>query len=187
MSLNSTPGDPAADSYAALVFADSYFTKRGEDTWTGTDAVKENALRRGTTYLENQYRDKWRGITVAQFQALSWPRLEGYRDYWTTGWTQPLLDLNGWQMDETVVPVQVQQAACEAALLYLQGVVLEPRLVRGGAIKSLMEKVDVLQTETIYQDGAPAVDRFVTIEGLLRGLVIGTPGASSGTGQIVRS
>lgn len=186
MTLVTTPGDPAADSYTAISEADAYFTMRGEAGWTGSDTVKENALRRGTTYLENQYRDRWVGINVAQTQALSWPRVDGLRGYYR-GYTQQLLDLNGWPIPLTVVPQQVKNAVCEAALLYLSGVVLEPRLVRGGMIKSQNDKVDVLQSETVWMDGAPAVDRYLVIEGLLRGLVTSFPGATSGNAQMVRS
>lgn len=186
MPLITNPGDPAADSYTAIAEADTYFTNRGESGWTGTTTVKENALRRGTTYLENQYRDRWVGINAAQTQALSWPRVDGLRGYYR-GYTQLLLDLNGWPIPITVVPQQVKDATSEAALLYLSGVVLEPRLVRGGMIKSTKKQVDVLQTEIVYQDGAPAVDRFLVIEGLLRGLVTSFPGATSGNAHMVRS
>lgn len=186
MTLVTAPGDPAADSYAALADATAYFTGRGEASWTGTDAAKENALRRGTTYLENQYRQRWVGLRATQAQSLAWPRLDGERGYYR-GYTQLLLDLDGFPIAQTVVPLQVQQAAMEAALLALTGVSMEPRLVRGNAIKSTRKKVDVLETEIVYQDGAPSTDRFLVIEGLLRGLVTSTPGAQSGNTTMVRA
>lgn len=186
MSLNSTAGDPAADSYISLADAATYFTSRGEADWNGSDATKENALRRGTGYLENQYRTRWVGLTVTQTQSLSWPRCDGLRGYYR-GYTQLLLDINGFQIPQTIVPVQVQRAAAEAALLYLQGVPLEPRLIRGNQIKSIMNKVDVIQTETVYGDNATPVDRFLVIEGLLRGLVLSNPGSPTGNVQLLRS
>jgi len=188
MSLNTTPGDPAADSYTSVAEADAYFSARGEATWTGTTTAKENALRRGTTYLDNAYRTKYVGITALQTQALGWPRVDGTRGPLTVfpGYTIPLYDINGFPIDTTTVPKQVKNAAAEAALLALTGVVLEPRLVRGGQIKSTRSKVDVLETETVYMDGAPSVDRYTIIEGLLRGLVTGNPGSSSGNVVLVR-
>lgn len=195
MTLNSTAGDANAESYASLADADAYFSARGETTWTGTVANKEAALRRGTTYLDNQYRNRWIGLTTnprtavtpgQQTQSLQWPRCDGMRGYYR-GYTQLLLDIDGFQIPQTVVPVQVQQAAMEAALLWLQGVPLEPRLIRGNQIKSITKKVDVLETATVYGDAATPVDRFLVIEGLLRGLVTSTPGSPTGTVQLLRS
>lgn len=188
MSLNSTAGDSAAESFASVAEADAYFAARGNTTWTGATPAKENALRVGSGYLCNQYRDRWVGITATQAQALAWPRVDGARSgYYQRGFTQSLLDLDGWPIAQDVVPVQVKNANIEAALLALTGVSLEPRLVRGNAIKSTHSKVDVLEKEIVYQDGAPVVDRFLVIEGLLRGLVTSFPGAPSGNVRMVRS
>jgi hypothetical protein len=186
MSLNATPGDAAADSYISLTDAAAYFAARGVTAWTGTTIDLENALRIGTSYLENQYRDRWVGITSTQTQSLSWPRVDGLRGYYR-GYTQQLLDINGWPIPITTVPLQVSYAAAEAALLALTGTVLEPVLVRGNAIKSTHNKVDVIEQDIVYMDGAPAVDRYVKIEGLLRGLVTSTPGSTSGNVRMVRS
>lgn len=186
MTLVTTPGDPTADSFASLVEATAYFTARGETAWTGTDDVKEIALRRGTTYLENQYRDRWVGINSFQTQRLSWPRVDGLRGYYR-GYTQQLLDLNGWPIPIDQVPQQIKDATCELALLVLGGSKLEPVLIRGGAIKSLSVQVDVIKKETVYMDGAPVVDRYLVIEGLLRGLVTSNPGSTSGNVKMVRS
>lgn len=186
MTLVSTPGDPNADSYFALADAATYFTSRGIATWTGSDTVLENMARRATTYLDNQYRERWVGITALQYQALAWPRVDGTRGYYT-GYTQLLLDINGFPIPSTIVPLQVQQAAMEAALLILTGVVLEPNLTRGGAVKQLSETVGPLKTDTIWQDGAPVIDQYMVIQGLLRGLVTSTPGSASGNVRLVRS
>jgi hypothetical protein len=188
MTLVTTAGAADADSYAAVADADAYFSSRGIATWTGATGVKENALRRGTTYLDNQYRQKWIGIRATATQSLAWPRCDGARGrlVFYPGYLLPLFDIDGFQILSTIVPQQVISATIEAALLALTGVSLESRLERGGLIKSQHDKVDVLETETVWQDGAPAVDRYTVIEGLLRGLVTGTPGASSGSVQMVR-
>lgn len=193
MTLVTTPGDPAADSYASLAEASAYFTARGVATWTGTSAALESALRLGTSYLDNAYRNRWIGINVAQTQALAWPRIDGTRGSYglgygfVQGFTYPLFDINGWQIDPATIPQQVKTATMEAALLALTGVTLEPQLVRGGQIKSLAEQVGPLSTTTVWADGAPAIDRYTVIEGLLRGLVSSTPGSSSGNTKLVRS
>jgi hypothetical protein len=186
MSLNSTVGDAAAESYFAIAEADTYFSNRGVTTWTGATAVKEAAARRATAYLDNQYRGRWKGITVTQTQALAWPRAEGYRDIYRQ-FTYPLQDPEGFAILSTVVPQQVKTAAMEAALLALTGSTLEPTLARGGQIKSIGKSVGPLRKDITYTDGASVVDRYLVIEGLLRGLVTSTPGSSSGNTKLVRA
>lgn len=182
MALNTTPGAADADSYFTLDEANAYFSSRGIATWTGSDTVKENAARRGTTYLDNQYRGRWVGVRSFKAQLLAWPRQNG-----TRGWGYPLLDLDGFDIPADSVPQQIKNAAMEAALLALTGVDMEPRLERGGMIKSIGKSVGPLRKDITYMDGAPAVDRFLAIEGLLRGLVNSTPGSTSGNVPLVRS
>lgn len=182
MTLTTTPGAADADSYASLADADSYFSARGVSTWTGADDLKEQALRRATSYLDNQYRDRWIGRRATETQALAWPRIDG-----TRGYGYPLLDSDGYDIGSTVVPTQIKRATFEAALLVLSGTDLEPRLERGGAIKSIGKGVGPLRKDITYMDGAPAVDRITVLEGLLRGLVTGSPGATAGNFRLVRS
>lgn len=178
MALVTTAGSASADSYASLADATTYFTARGITTWTGSDTVKENALRRATTYLDNQYRDRWVGVRVAETQALAWPRADGYR-----AWTTPLLDSDGFDIATTTVPTRVRDACMEAALVYLVGTDMEPSLARGGMIAS--ETVGPISVS--YMNGASAVDRYTIIEGLLRGLVKSTPGSASGNVRLERA
>lgn len=186
MTLVTTPGASNADSYASLAEADAYFLARGVTAWTGADAAKEAALRRATSYLDNQYRDRWIGVRTAQAQALAWPRVDGGRGRYR-GFTQYLTDADGFDIASDAVPVQVKQAAMEAALLILGGASLEPTLTRGGAIASYRSRVDVIEEETTYSPAAPAVDRYLAIEGLLSGLVTSQPGASGSVVRLVRN
>lgn len=183
MTLVTTAGSASADSYATLAAADAYFAARGVTTWTGADAVKEAALRKATTYLDNAYRTRWVGLTVTVTQALAWPRTDGNRDPWTRSIQYPLVDINGFQIPIDTVPAQIVTATIEAALLALGGTALEPTLARGGAIKQEM----VGPISVTYMDGASPQDRYLAIEGILRGLVTSTPGASSGNVRLVRS
>ena len=185
MALVTTAGAADADSYASLVEATAYLTTaRGVAAWAAAanDTLREQALRRATTYLDNQYRGRWVGVRTNETQALAWPRIDGYRNT-NGGFVQPLYDLDDFQIDEDVVPQQVKNACMEAALLSLAGVSMEPRLARGGAIKS--EQVGPLAVT--HMDGASVLDRITVIEGLLRGLVKSMPGASSGTVALVRA
>lgn len=186
MALTVTPGASNADSYATLAEADAYFTARGIATWTGTDAVKEQALRRATAYLDNQYRGRWVGIRTNETQSLAWPRMGDVSLHVRDSLTYSLLDIDGFEIPSDSVPTQIKHAQIEAALLILTGSSLEPTLPRGGMVKRERKKVGPLEKETEWQDGASAIDRYTVIEGLLRGLVTGTPGASVGNVRLVR-
>lgn len=192
MALVTTPGAENADSYFTLDEANAYFSGRGITAWTGIDAVKENAARRGTSYLDNQYRGRWKGYRTEQAQSLAWPRIGSggdsrLRAQGETFAVYGIVDEDGFEIPTNVVPQQIKTAAMEAALLALTGVNMEPRLERGGQIKSIGKGVGPLRKDITYMDGAPAVDRFLAIEGLLRGLVNSTPGATSGNVRLVRS
>lgn len=186
MSLVVTPGASDAESYASLAEADAYFSARGMTAWAGDDATKEAALRRATSYLDNQYRDRWVGVRTGETQALAWPRVDGARGRYR-GLTQYLTDSDGFDIPSDVVPVQVKRATMEAALLVIGGTSLEPSLAHGGAIVSQRSRVDVIEEETTYAPGASAMDRHTAIEGLLSGLVTSMPGAAGGTVRLVRN
>lgn len=187
MTLSTTAGAVDADSYATLANTDVYFASRGVVTWTGADAAKENALRRATTYLDNQYRGRWIGIRTGLTQSLAWPRSDGSRNPYHASFLYPLLDMDGAQIPVDSLPQQVVTACMEVALLALGGVVLEPRLDRGGQIQSIDKTVGPLRKNIVYANGAPVVDRILVVEGLLRGLVTSYPGASSGNVTLVRA
>lgn len=192
MTLTATAGDAAADSYFTLAEADAYFAARGNTAWTGSDLAKEAAARLGTQYLDNAYRDKWKGYRTEQAQALAWPRIGSGGD---TRFRYPgqsfavwgVVDSDGFEIPTNVVPEQVKRAAMEAALLAIGGTVLEPTLTRGGLVKSVDKSVGPLRKAVTYMDGAPVVDRYTVIDGLLRGLVTSAPGATSGNVTLVRA
>lgn len=187
MTIVATAGAANADSYVTLTEANDYFTALGVTAWTGTDSVKEVALRKGTAYLDNQYRGLWRGITFTSTQALAWPRAEGTREPYRMSLLSPLYDAEGRSIATDSVPAQVKRAAMEAALLALGGTDLEPALDRGGQIKSISKGVGPLSKSITYMDGAPSVTQYTKIEGMLRGLVTSTPGATSGNVRLVRA
>lgn len=181
MALITTPGAANADSYASVAEYDAYLLARGIANVTTTEN-KENALRIGVSYLENQYRGRWIGARVSENQSLAWPRRDGIR-----GWGYPLLDVDGFDIPVDSIPTQIKNANIEAARLSLASVDLQPRLERGGQIKSIGKSVGPLRKDITYMDGAPAVDRFLAIEGSLRGLVNSMPGATSGNVSLVRA
>lgn len=75
MPLNTTPGDPAADSFATLAELNTYAANRpGMPEWfaTATDAQKEAAMRIAAKILDACF--DWTGAAVTETQALTWPR-----------------------------------------------------------------------------------------------------------------
>lgn len=181
MALIVTPGASDAEAFSSVAEYDAYLLARGIAN-ASTTGDKENALRVGASYLVNQYRDRWIGRRAIETQALPWPRIDGVR-----GWGYPLIDSDGYDIPIDVIPVAIKSANIEAARMHIAGVTLEPTLTRGGAIKSISEQVGPLSSTIVYMDGAPAVDRYTVIEGILRGLVTSTPGASMGNVRLVRS
>lgn len=193
MALDTTPGGASADSYATVDEFTAYLTARGVAFASSPSSAIENALRRATSYMENQYRGKWVGYRTNLSQSLAWPRIgkggdsrfrfDSRMDFFVYG----VIDIDGFEIPTDAVPVQVKNACIEAALLALNGTTLEPTLERGGAIKTVSKAVGPLSKSVTYMDSASVVDRYTVIEGLLRGLVTSNPGASSGTVSLVRA
>ena len=65
-------GRDDAESYVTVAFADNYATAHGLTAWTGTDTVKEVALRKATQYIDTTY--NFRSAKSYQYQALEFPR-----------------------------------------------------------------------------------------------------------------
>ena len=65
-------GLSAAESYVSVVDAGTCCTAHGLSAWTGTDAVKEVALRNATQYIDTTY--NFRSAKSYQYQALEFPR-----------------------------------------------------------------------------------------------------------------
>lgn len=98
-------GLTTANSYLSVSDADDYHTDLGQSDWTGTDAVKESALRKATKYLDSTY--VWAGTIKSTTQSLNWPR-EG------------VVDSEGRDLDNQV-PSKIKDATAELALLSLSG------------------------------------------------------------------
>lgn len=178
-------GKADAVAMASAATADAYFTARAITAWTGTTTAKEAALIRGWQYVENAYRGRWKGSRTHREQSLAWPRMSGVT--FGDDLSGAIYDQDGHFIESDEIPQQVVDANCEAALLVVQGVDLEPRLARGGAVRRKKVKAGPVESETEYADSASARDRITVIEGLLSGLVTSAPGASFGNLPVVRA
>ncbi len=139
-------GSATAESYCSVADADARHTAFGNAGWTGADTVKEQALRKATAYMEQAYRDRWKGTKLYRAQALSWPRYGAIVD--------------GWDIDSTVVPNEVRDACADLALRALTET-LNPDLTRA----VIREKVGPLETE--YSEHSPQSPRYTAIDGAL--------------------
>jgi hypothetical protein len=160
MAIDTTPGSATAVAYDDAAAADAYFLARNITTWTGTDAVKEAALIRGTDYLERRYIGQWIGVKATEAQSLAWPRIDA-------------VDVDGYSYDSDEIPTALKHANFEAALLVLTGTDLEPVLERGGSITKERVKAGPVESETEYSSGAAARSTFTAIDGLVSGLISG--------------
>jgi hypothetical protein len=131
-----------AESYVSAADATTYHTARGNTLWTGTDAVKEAALRKATTYLDGKYRNRWKGYKVRPVpqdgvttQALEWPRYD--------------VVISDYIFPYDEIPQRLKDACCELALRALSAPLADD--ITAGVKR---ERVDVIETE-YFQGAAP--------------------------------
>lgn len=137
-----------SNSYASVAAADSYVADRGISGWTAlTQTVKEQSLIKATDYLEQTYREAWKGYRVKSTQALSWPREQ--------------VEVDTFPVPANSVPTAVAFACIEMALRASTG----EDLIADLGQQIIRERVDVIET-TYAEFGSqsaryPAVNRLV--------------------------
>lgn len=145
MALTIETGSGAADgeAYISVASADEYFAKRGVTAWDGTDAVKEEALRRATTWLDATYAARWPGLrTNGRDQALMWPRVNA-------------TDAEGETIASDSIPVEIAHACAEAALRELASLgSLSPDESTAGDVIRTRVKAGPVEEETEYAPGS---------------------------------
>lgn len=165
-------GLATAESFVSVADADTYHTAKGNATWTGTDAVKEQALRRASVFLSSSY--PWAGYPVnARTQALAWPRYD-------------VVDQDGNPVASDEVPREVVNATCEVALreLVTPGS-MNPDVTLADKVKR--EKVGPIEVEYANADVSANASRPVlTIVRDMVGGLLRAGGASGMFGKAVR-
>ncbi|WP_025091508.1 DnaT-like ssDNA-binding protein [Brucella intermedia] len=156
MALIVSPGDPDADSYVDLNEFRAYCGKVGYDLADKTDPEVEQALRRGTTWLDGTYGQRFIGEPATVEQALEWPRKNAV-------WRGALLP-------STTIPQRIKNALCEAAWreLITPGS-LSPDYVPAEAIKQ--EQVGDLSVT--YQDTDGRIDDVLPVISVVDGILAG--------------
>jgi len=152
--------------YGSVSAADTYFSDRGVTTWTGTDAVKGEALLRGSIYIDNMFRTQFPGWPADdRNQEREWPRDDAF-------------DIYGNYIENDEVPREVEWATYEAALRELVDAgSLQPDY--DPASQNKREKVDVIEVEKAAPYGPQSVIPIVNIiRGILAPVLTGSVGSS---------
>lgn len=151
-------GLATAESYISVADATTRHGNFGNAAWAAaaSDTVREQALRKATAYMEQAYRERWKGNRHTVDQALSWPRNGVVVDGFVA-------------IDSDVVPNEVKNACADLALKALTET-LAPDLERG----IVREKVGPIETE--YDRSSPQAKRFRAIDMMLAPLLTGGAG-----------
>ena len=155
MTLIVETGSGASDSesYISVADATTRHTAFGNTAWTGSDAVKEAALRRATAHIEQAYRGRFIGTRLTRDQALSWPRYG--------------VSVDGYDVPSTIVPAELANACADLAVRALTET-LAPDQTRG----VLRKKIGPLETE--YDPNSPQAKRFTAIDRMLAPYLTGS-------------
>ena len=154
-------GLATANSYLAVADADAYFTDHSAPAgWTGSSAVKENALRMATQYLDARYKLCWKGMRRLETQALDWPRFSAE-------------DRDGYYIDFDNLPAKLEEACAELALRHLTetGGLFPDLSAPSGGVVSQRDKVGPVETETRWSGTSSPYKRYSIVEALLADLL----------------
>lgn len=152
---------PDVDVYVSVEGFKLYHDARGNDITDYTDEAIEAALVRGSQFIDAQYGAKFPGQkTGGRSQTLAWPR-ELYDGSYVR-------DQEGFEIMPDEIPVEIQDATCEAALREAASPnSMMPDLERGGAITHMAAG----SVEIDYAANAPSQTTFSIIDGILAGLL----------------
>lgn len=152
-------GKADADTYCSLVDATSYHAAMGNTAWAAlaNDTLREQALRRATTYMVQAYRQSWMGYRMSTYQALDWPRYDVPMQDTASGYGLAYYPNN-------VVPIEVRNACAELALRASAG-----SLLADEGREVLEQTVGPITTK--YARGGDQSKRYTAVDALLAGLL----------------
>lgn len=145
-----------ADSVVDIADVTTYAARYGSTWNTSSSLLNEQAILRAMLYLES-FEDEFKGERVSEAQELSWPRayVENFRG-------------SGYLASDSI-PKGIKNAVCEAAIIEMAtpGTLLASSIsaTASQTVKRLFQKVDVIEKETEYFEGAATSkdDRFEKI------------------------
>ena len=141
---NGSPTD--ADSYVDIAFVTTYATRYGATWDTGDPLANEQAILRAMLYVES-FEYSFCGYRVSDLQVLSWPR-EGVINARGSAY-----------LPSNAIETGLKNAVAEAAIIEMSspGTLLTPSLTSTQVVKRLKQKVDVLEKEVEYFEGAETI------------------------------
>lgn len=154
-------------SYTTVQFFKDHFADRANDAALAlTDAQIQVALMEGTLYVDATYRHVFEGRKSVRNQALQWPRSYAHEDHFS--------------IPNYIIPVNLQKAVCEAALISTT----EPLF---SVIKASDGGITEVQAGPVVKKWAPGMSNptkiYQIVDRFMSGLVIG----SYGIVQTIRS
>ena len=149
MTLDTTIGSAASDSYGTLAAFQTYAANMGW-TLTKTDTEQEADLRRSALYLDRNY--VWIGKKATDAQARQWPRI-----------VVALVD--GYAVPSDSIPQAIIEAQFELAWISHGGTDLFATVDTGAVLESSV-KVDVIEESFKYSDPRRH-PLFTSISGLI--------------------
>lgn len=156
-----------AESYVSVTYANNYFILLGNEAWGDLDlSAKEQALRKATQFMQNEYFSMWQGVKRQYTQALDWPRENVY-----IAGTDSLVA-------NSIIPNEIKNACCLLAYKASAGALYSDK---ERSIKR--EKIDVLETE--YFESDTNQKEYREIDALVRRYMI-SASASGGALPVVR-
>lgn len=127
-----------ADAYVSVADVDAYHSARAQTAWTGATAAKEALIVRATQLVDASY--AWRGVIASNTQALRWPR-------------SGCIDRDGREIASDAIPIQIERAVSELALLLLGGSGVGGSFGGSATATGAVARVKAGSVEVEYKEG----------------------------------
>ena len=141
-------GKVDANIYADLTEADQYLENTDRKTaWRGSSSKERSAaLIQGADYLDQTFRNRYKGERFSSTQRLEWPRIQVFDELGVL--ITPAAGVAG------SIPEDIGNASIEYAFEAAQAVLAPTPVVddTGREVTSTRDKVDVLETARTYRD-----------------------------------
>lgn len=173
-------GASTAESYISVVDADTYHSNFNNTAWTALSTpVKEASLRKATQFMLGRYRMRWLGRRVLTTQALDWPRVGVVLEDFNGGQgRQHMGSYAMFQVDYTIVPIEIKNACAELGLRASTGPLLDDQ-----SQKVIEEVVGPITVK--YDPSSPQEIRYKMVDNMVRVYLVA--GGNSNVVGLLRS